>query len=103
MVSFVEEIVSENLNAEENLPAFLLPLVMVDILPVSFICTAWQKQKKWGRGRDGFLLALLTASSQAQGWLCSYSSEPQHQNRSGLSLSYSTGFITASPRLTSHF
>jgi len=46
MVSLVEEIVSENLNAEENLPAFLLPLVMVDILPVSFTCTAWQKKTK---------------------------------------------------------
>lgn len=56
MVSFVEEIVSENLNAEENLPAFLLPLVMVDILPVSFICTAWQKQKKGGAGKRWFSL-----------------------------------------------
>ena len=60
MVSLVEEIVSENLNAEENLPAFLLPLVMVDILPVSFTCTAWQKQKNKSKQKKvGFLLALL--------------------------------------------
>lgn len=46
MVSLVEEIVSENLSAEENLPALLLPLDLVNTLPVTFTCTVWGKKKK---------------------------------------------------------
>lgn len=75
MVSLAEEIVSENLNAEENLPALLLPLDLINTLPVSFTCTAREKKKR--KKKDVFLLAYHAASSQ-EGRLCS-GSELHHQ------------------------
>lgn len=57
MVSLVEEIVSENLNGMENLPALFLPLDLVNILPVTFTCTTLHNIKK-KKKKNVFLLAL---------------------------------------------